>query len=338
MIQRIKKISEKLNERGVRSVALWGAGKFGQKWFSACSALMPPIRLVLDDSPSISCIGNVPVAQPTAQALSLDIDAVVVACDVQLVCAIRKRLFDFPAFRKKPVFYLALSEDQHRLLELKDKHAGETIFLLGNGPSVQPHDIDRLAGRTVFCCNKFYKAYDLTALRPPYVVSADRQMIEDFGAEITRRSNGRVFFAMEERPVVTGDFIWIPAHNHGVPLLDESLLYKEASICSASLIIALQIAWWMGGRHFVLYGVDHSFHYEPLQDSRDRLRNVMGEGNHFIENYRDGRPWCAPRTDIIEAGWEAADRMLRKQGGWIKNATRGGNLNILERIDFDAAL
>ncbi|MEA5533512.1 hypothetical protein [Crocosphaera sp. XPORK-15E] len=41
---------------------------------------------------------------------------------------------------------------------------------------------------------------------------------------------------------------------------------------------------------------------------------------------------------MIEKSFQACDLFLRSQGGWLKNATRGGKLEVLERIDFDLAI
>jgi hypothetical protein len=94
----------------------------------------------------------------------------------------------------------------------------------------------------------------------------------------------------------------------------------------------------MGIRQFYLYGVDHSFKFQKRPEGVDIYKSAQGEGNHFIANYRDGKPWCPPATALIEWAFQVADRTLRKEGGWVKNATRGGHLDVLERIPFEAAL
>jgi hypothetical protein len=37
----------------------------------------------------------------------------------------------------------------------------------------------------------------------------------------------------------------------------------------------------------------------------------------------------------VEGAFLSSHVFLQAKGGWIKNATRGGKLDILERIDFD---
>ena len=104
-----------------------------------------------------------------------------------------------------------------------------------------------------------------------------------------------------------------------------------------TLIAAAQIGYFMGINRFILYGVDHDFRFQTRQAGRGDSCTAYGEGNHFIEDYRSGQPWIPPLTDYIEESFVICDQFLRSRGGWLKNATRGGKLNILERVNFDAA-
>ena len=72
-----------------------------------------------------------------------------------------------------------------------------------------------------------------------------------------------------------------------------------------------------------------------IKSQKDVWHSAYGEGNHFIKNYRSDKPWCPPETKLIEEAFQVCDQFLRTKGGWIKNATRGGKLEVLERTDFD---
>ena len=41
---------------------------------------------------------------------------------------------------------------------------------------------------------------------------------------------------------------------------------------------------------------------------------------------------------MIEEMFAFSDSYLRRQGGWLKNATRGGQLEVVERTSFDEEL
>ena len=230
---------------------------------------------------------------------------------------------------------LPITKNDRKISALKDIHKDEIGYLIGNGPSVRIDDLELLNGKVTFCCNRFHLAYDRMVFRPKYTLAADRQMIEDFGEEIIRKSSGvNILFGTED-PKIDGEYLWIRS-KLGKGFSDNifDFVYPGGTI----LISAIQIGFFLGIRRFFLYGVDHDFKFEKNVDSEDIWDNAIGEGNHFIENYRSSKPWCPPQTEMIEQSFMMCDTFLRSRGGWIKNATRGGKLDILERIDFEKAI
>jgi hypothetical protein len=224
-----------------------------------------------------------------------------------------------------------------RLAALRDRHQGETAWLLGNGPSVRLADLDALEGRLTFGFNRFHLAHRRTRLRPTYTVTGDRQMIEDFGQEIVGKSGGTVFVAHEVPPELTGDYIWLRQLAIDPPLFS---LGPEQVVSpgGSSVFVALQLAHFMGVRRCYLYGTDFSFTFAQPAAGPDPFRAAVGEGNHFIADYRGGRPWCPPSLRDIAAGFHIAGQVMAADGGFIRNASHGGLLEIFPREDFASAL
>jgi hypothetical protein len=52
----------------------------------------------------------------------------------------------------------------------KDRHKGESVFVIGNGPSLTPAILDRLVGKTTIAVNRIAKIFDHTEWRPTYYV------------------------------------------------------------------------------------------------------------------------------------------------------------------------
>jgi hypothetical protein len=226
--------------------------------------------------------------------------------------------------------------DRPRLDKLKNIHSGRTGYLIGNGPSVSPPDLEKLKDEITFCFNRFHLAYDMFSFRPLYTVSADIGMIEDFGPRIVQCSEGTVFLVYKTRPEIPGDFIWLGTKYKAPPLVFSKKIYHHVAIGGSSLIVAIQLGYFMGIKRFVLYGVDHDFKYKTVKNpTENHYCTANGDDNHFIKDYRSGKLWCPPKTQIMEKSLLWADRFLRKQGGWLINATRGGKLDILERKNFD---
>lgn len=219
----------------------------------------------------------------------------------------------------------------------KNKHQGEIGFLVGSGPSVRIEDLEKLRDRVTFCCNRFYLAYDKMKFRPKYTFSTDPQMIEDFGTEIVTKSKNTVFLVSKNPPNLPGKFIWLPMKNKSKIVFSENI-YDHVMPGGATLIAAIQVGYFMGIKHFVMYGVDHSFKFIEVENKKDIARRASGEGNHFIDNYRSGKLWCQPQMKQIELSFQVCDEFLRSRGGWVKNATRGGKLDVVERVDFDTVM
>lgn len=221
---------------------------------------------------------------------------------------------------------------------LKDCHAGQRAWILGNGPSVRLDDLARIPQRDItFCFNRFYLSYDEHPLREDYVVSADTLMIEDFGQEMIDISTGRPLFCMKAAAVadLRGDFVLLTPGGATVPDFSFDPA-RYVSVGGSSVFVALQMAWHMGIREVVLYGMDYSFSAELTRDPRYPFPVSFDEGNHFIKSYRDAKPWCPPTWRDISAGFLNARIAFEMSGGRVVNATRGGRLETFERVDFDA--
>jgi hypothetical protein len=223
-------------------------------------------------------------------------------------------------------------EHQRQLLGIHENKVG---ILLGNGPSVRLEDLDFIQDRNnhfvCFACNRIHLAYDKTKLRPDYILSSDEQVIEDFGQEIIE-NNRQVFFISKIRPFFTGAYIWFKLKN-GRPFHFSKNPTFNVMSGGGTLISALQLGYYMGIRKFYLYGVDHSFNFQ--NQKKDSFRNASGEGNHFIKAYRGGKSWQAPVMDLVEEAFIKCDKLLRSEGGFLINSTRGGKLEVLERRSFD---
>jgi hypothetical protein len=224
------------------------------------------------------------------------------------------------------------------LMQYRNIHSRKIGFLIGNGPSVKVDDLERLSSQVSFCCNRFHLAYNQMTFRPTYTLSCDRQMREDFGQEIIDNSAGKIFIASEFEPDFKGDYIWMKLVHFKPDQLFKKPIEEQITTGGSVIIFAIQVGVLMGIRRFYLYGVDHTAKFIRDPDAEDPMRSALGDDNHFIKNYRSGKPWCPQNTPQVEESFRVCDRFLRNQGGFIKNATRGGKLEVLERIDFEQVL
>ena len=65
------------------------------------------------------------------------------------------------------------NKNNTKLRSLKNKHKGETIFIIGNGPSLTPEILSKIKGKTCLASNKIYLMFGITDWRPNYYTVED---------------------------------------------------------------------------------------------------------------------------------------------------------------------
>ncbi len=221
------------------------------------------------------------------------------------------------------------------LRRFKNIHAGREAFLIGNGPSARPEVLNRLQRHVTFCFNRFHLAYEKfdLQLEPDYTVSIDPQIIQDFGRELIERSHGQLLLGTCRWMFTSGQYDCFPI-RYTQPFVFGEDLEDFISTGDSVLVASIQIGYYMGIRRFYLYGVDHNFNIQQLlPDGR-----ALGDGNHFIPNYRSDRPWIPPRTRQIEQALTTCNEFLTARGGALINCTDGGNLELLPRQNIEEVL
>ena len=248
--------------------------------------------------------------------------------------------FDVVNWIRYSLFKLGLfrAHEFKQMDSLKNKYEGKKAFLIGNGPSVNVEDLDKIydSDFVTFGANRIHLAYPSMRFRPTFVVSADTQMINDFGQDFLDSNRDNVILVSKSRPKLRGQFFWFFLSRR-ISLKFSTNVYKDVTLSGGSLFAAMQVGYHMGIREFYLYGVDHSFKFVE-NDSSHGTGDASGDGNHFIQGYRSGKTWFAPRYELVETGFFKADQLLREQGGGIFNSTIGGRLEVLERIPLSDVL
>jgi hypothetical protein len=102
--------------------------------------------------------------------------------------------------------------------------------------------------------------------------------------------------------------------------------------CGSVSYIMLQLAFNMGFKEIYLLGMDNNF---PLLITHDgTLVQDKSAVHHFYDNTNPTQV-CYTK-DLFEAGYIYAREFCRNKGVTICNATRGGKLDVFERVDFDS--
>lgn len=215
-----------------------------------------------------------------------------------------------------------------KILALKDIHKGKDAILIGNGPSLDLNLLNKFDNHISFSFNRFYLAYGKTDFRPDYLISADQKMIEDFGLEMINNAESKVFFASPEYPNFNGDYTWLRLENIFPSLFSEKI-EEFVTPGGATPYVAMQIAAYMGIKNLSLLGFDYDYKFYSKNNEHSLDTNlVTGDGNHFIKNYRNNKPWVPPSFRNIGQSFWTARLYYEALGGSIKNLNQNSSMKV----------
>ena len=241
--------------------------------------------------------------------------------------------------------HFELTKYGKKLASLKDSHNGQRCIVVGNGPSLKVEDLERICQLKIptFATNRVFKIFEHTAWRPTYYVSEDILLMRDV-QEIIKEMPVRGRFIpinlkwYEGVDVPNADYFYI---EYQAPMKDTFGLSTDIphSIrCRGTVTTTcLQLAIYMGFTEIYLIGVDHNF-----AKMFDKNGNVVVDHtikNHFVDDYDKGIMDQGFHVDDATEAYMDVERLSRSMGTFrVFNATRGGKLEVFERIELDSIL
>jgi len=224
----------------------------------------------------------------------------------------------------------------------KGKHDGERCFIIGNGPSLRTHDLDRLKNEITFAVNHIFNVFDKTSWRPTYYVIEDT-LFEIDSKTICENINGIKFIYAPAALMFEGFEVENAYYyNSDTRIAHQQYPYtaefstEPGTVFWATTIVytCLQLAALMGFKEIYLIGVDHNF---PVRRKANGEVIYSEAKAHFYKeqanvsfSYDTGT-----NIDLLNSGYEAAREYADNNGFKIYNATRGGKLEAFERVDFN---
>jgi Glycosyl transferase family 2 len=236
---------------------------------------------------------------------------------------------------------------------LRDRHRGETVVVIGNGPSLNKTDLGLLEGVPTFGVNGIFLARDRLPGPITYYVVEDTSVFRENLAAIKAVDATWKLFPTIYRSSFADDEI----DDHTLFFRMNGGFYgrgtgttchprfstdaKQRLYCGQSVtIINLQLAYWMGFRRVVLIGMDFSY---SIPDDAERAGIIItsrsDDPNHFDPRYFGaGKTWKDPQLDRVLASYRLANEMFEADGREIVNATVGGHLELFPRCSLAEAV
>lgn len=354
------------------NILIWGAGESTLRLFQYTKLLLYKVSYIIDNRLYGQFLFGKTVMKPASVSWE-DIDVVIIAVFAG-IDAIKNELSVKYGFKGKiitvhdglpvPFYQLVtkreitpLSDKEAFILQknskYKDIHAGERGFILCTGPSIKSMDLIRLKNEKTIAVNSFYLHKECNLISPDYycVPTVDAEFNDDvrkkFLSEVQQSVLDTTFFysiteneiieKMEEykyRNVNYMSFSFIPNYiNADIDLT--GLVMGPQSVS----IMALELALYMGFQEIYLLGTEHDnwitqkythfYDYKESIISREsESESAQGDELNEVRNILKCNYNLWRQYQIIK-------QIAERKGTKIYNATKGGVLDIFERVDYD---
>lgn len=215
--------------------------------------------------------------------------------------------------------------------KFKNIHSGKRCFIVATGPSLTMDDLEKLRINNELCfsMNSIWRAFDKVKWIPKYYVADDFRMFKDH-ADILEKMDVDYLFLGD-----TDKEYWAKKHKDNIikyhyayefseithPKFSENFARKSYAGATVTYS-SIQLAVYMGFKEIYLLGVDFT-------NGIDSINEKYG---HF---YKEEKLTSFGFNSMVYLAYESAKCYADTHGIKIYNATRGGRLDVFERIEFD---
>jgi len=229
------------------------------------------------------------------------------------------------------------------IAKYRNLYKGRRCFIVANGPSLTVEDLNLLHSKNeiTFGMNRIYKMFDKTEWRPTFYVCEDELIAKSQQKEINEIDAKEKFIPIELtwwHDISINNAMYF--HLNGVDARRCQFSFSpdiahQIDCRGTVTFTCMQIAAYMGFSEIYLLGVDHNY-----QKTIDINGNVVVDPNakdYFCEGYD------ADIKEVVvhdmgnntRAYIDAKKYCEATKKTTIYNATRGGKLEVFQRVDFE---
>ncbi len=234
-------------------------------------------------------------------------------------------------------YEIPLSRNNYRILRMKNKHKGKRCFIIGNGPSLKPEDLEKLKGEFTFSSNKIYKIFDRTTWRPTFYMVVDPIVLEENVEDINEIEAITKFTLRGYKDLFKAD-IYFNNNLYETERGTFSTKIMESLYSSGTVSYhLLQIAYYMGFSEVYLIGHDYNFK-GAISRTKDLsfLRNEDNSKIYFSEDYiRSDEKKAGQAPEEMYIGMEKAKHVFEGSMRHVYNASRFSYLDVFEKRNFE---
>lgn len=223
-----------------------------------------------------------------------------------------------------------------KIAEMKNKYKGKRCFVIATGPSLSIEDLEKLHRKNEFCIsiNTVFCSFQNTAWRPDQYVVVDVDAINTYDDAIREMDVKEKFIADASMDFDYGSLTDEFYVYHSICTkytLEQGLIsddfakyvYNSGTITA----ICLQLAMYEGFSEIYLLGCDCSYLQTGLEHANEP-EEMQIKGYGIMESTME-------MLDYHINAFQKIKDYSEKRNIKIFNATRGGYLEVFERINFD---
>ena len=232
----------------------------------------------------------------------------------------------------------------------KNRYSGKRCFVVGNGPSLTASDLDLIKNEISFAANTIYKIFPMTEWRPTFYCVQDENVLRDIAKEDLKSETScceAAFIRMyssriiREEGIILNNIIYVPIwsrikKNYSAPFSRRA----DRFVYDGSMVtyLSLQLAVFMGFSEIYLIGMDHNFPFHRNRDGEIE-ENDKTIPVHFWESADKNTGNIDLHSnyhELAENSYKEVARVSGRDGDFkVYNATRGGKLEVFERVNLD---
>lgn len=253
---------------------------------------------------------------------------------------------------------LSFGNNDRKISKYKNRFQGKKVFILGNGPSLDLHDLNSLKDEIIFCTNWFPKSPVYREFKFPFFFASDAQFwnysdefAEGFIEQLCFNKSVECFFDISGKKAVRkirnrelGSFINKKTSylylNKSRPLWNANEVFSTDPLFplkwgySVIVDFCLPIAFFMGFKQVILLGCDCDYKLHSQSNfSKSYFYDfeTLPSRNQSYLNYQRDHRGLENRLELWEQGYRKALLHFSKENRAIINSSRHTLLKSIPR-------
>lgn len=246
--------------------------------------------------------------------------------------------------------YNAATSDREKILSMRNVFAGERCFIIGNGPTLNNHDMELLKDEYTFGVNSLFLKTRDSGFVPTFYVVEDSKVMEENADDIRDYPAPFKFFPEDYKTYnldsratcylkLNWDFYFSSRPYFKIPRFS-CAVHDNIFAGQTVTYVNMQLAYYMGFTEVYLIGMDFDY-YIPPEHKREgnHILSTTDDPNHFHKDYFGvGKTWKDPRLDRVALSYRQSSLVFEAAERRLANATIGGKLDIFDRVSYDFML